>query len=89
MTRPYAGAFARLGGEAVHIWRVRTCPFAGPGPGIVQPRPSAAAGEGAIMVGAGDSAVEILDASFAGDESPAAFARVRGELLGRGRFDAA
>ena len=79
LTRPYPGAFSRLGGRKVCVWQVRPVAEAGPGPG----RTSA----DGRRVGTGREAVEILDAAFEGDSRPGALERVAEELARAGRFD--
>jgi methionyl-tRNA formyltransferase len=86
LTRPYTGAFSEVGGRVVRIWKVRPLPGKGPGPGIVQPRAVGDDERGPLVVGAGEGLVELLAASFAGDDSTSAMARVRSELSRSGRF---
>lgn len=86
LTRPYAGAFTWLGGRVVRVWKVRPLSGTGPGPALAVAPPGGADGNRPLVVGAGDGAVELLDASFAGDDSASAMARVRSELSRRGRF---
>ncbi len=88
LTRPYAGAFSELGGRVVRIWKVRPLPGTGPGPGVVQPSAVGGDERSPLVVGAGAGLVELLDASFTGDDSTSALARVRSELSRRGRFEA-
>jgi methionyl-tRNA formyltransferase len=82
LTRPYPGAFSAVGGVRVHVWKVRPVSGGGPGAGVV-PRD----GAGPVVVGVGGGAVEILDASFAGDEGRAALRSLGAALRGAGRFD--
>jgi len=81
LTRPYPGAFAFLGGREVRIWKVRPLDGGGPGPGRLGPAPER------LVIGAGAGAVELLDASMAGDEAAGALGRVAAELRTRGGFD--
>lgn len=81
LTRPYPGAFGWLGGRDVRVWRIRPLAEDGPGPGRVAPDLAR------VVVGTGAGAVELLDASFAGDEEPGAGNRVVAELRVRGSFD--
>ncbi|HMB68504.1 MAG TPA: methionyl-tRNA formyltransferase [bacterium] len=81
LTRPYPGAFSAVGGGRVRIWKVRPLDGTGPGPGRIQ-------GEtGRVAAGAGDGAVEILDATLDGapDASPE---DVAADLLRQGAFGA-
>jgi len=81
LTRPYPGAFSAVGGRRVRVWKVRPLAEPAPGPGVVDP----AAGD-RLLVGAGDGAVEILDASR--DDAPDAAAEdVAAWLRREGRFD--
>jgi methionyl-tRNA formyltransferase len=80
LTRPYPGAFSSAAKRRVHIWKVR--PVEGPGPGAGR---VSAAGE-RLVAGAGDGAVEILDATLA-DAPGAPFERVRATLRDAGSFD--
>jgi methionyl-tRNA formyltransferase len=83
LTRPYPGAFSRLTGRRVHVWKVRPLDGPGPGPGIVE---NTASTEPPI-VGAAAGRVQILDASFEGDAEEGAFERVANVLRIEGRFD--
>lgn len=81
LTRPYPGAFTFLGERKVSVWKVRVVPGMGPGPGLVAP------GElDRLVVGSGPGAVEILDASFDGDDRLDSFAHVASEARLIGRF---
>jgi methionyl-tRNA formyltransferase len=81
LTRPYPGAFTYLGERKVSIWKVRVAPGLGPGPGFVVREDLER-----LVVGSGPGMVEILDASFGGDENSDAFARVAAEARLIGRF---
>lgn len=70
LARPYPGAFTFLGPRQVFLWKCRVVPGAGPGTGRVT------SDAGRLVAGAGNGAVEILDASFAGDDAPGSLARV-------------
>jgi len=80
LTRPYPGAFSSVAGRRVMIWKAVPRAGAGPGPGLVD------ASAPGLVVGAGTGAVEVVDASFADDETPAAFSHVVTEARRAGRF---
>ena len=80
LTRPYPGASTHVAGRPALLWKGRVAIGASPGAGVV-------ASEAArLIVGAGDGAVELLDANFAGDEAPGAFARFDAAARAVGRF---
>ncbi len=81
LTRPYPGAFSFLGGSAVRIWKVRSLPGLGPGPGRCVP------GDDRLRVGAGTGCVELLDASYADDDRDGALSRIAADLRVHGGFD--
>lgn len=83
LTRPYPGAFTRLTGRRVHVWKVRPLEGPGPGPGCVGNASSSAP----PVVGTGAGRVQLLDASFEGDAAEGAFERVANVLRVEGRFD--
>jgi methionyl-tRNA formyltransferase len=83
LTRPYPGAFARLGGRRLFVWKVRPVEGGGGGPGVLSTRGAT------VVAGAGDGAVAVLDASFAADDAPGADERALAALRAADRFELA
>jgi methionyl-tRNA formyltransferase len=81
LTRPWPGAFTWLGGRKVFVWKSRVLEGAGPGPGML-----ARDYRDRVVVGVGAGLLEILDASFEGDDSAESLERVAHELLLDGSF---